>query len=329
MRPSAADNPAVATATDDSAVYIAPTGELRLDVRVDKDNETVWLTQDQMARLFGSSQRMMSYHIRGVFSDGELDRESNIQKLYIATSTKPITLHSLDVIISVGYRVKSPTGVHFRRWATGLLRQRLIQASRARELEHSRVDVLSALARSVLTTDEAQALLGIISRFSETWRILRQYDENQLPDRPTIRTKKIRPITVKEAQAAISALKAELTQKGEASDLFGRDRAEGVASILGNIQQTFGGKTLYPTVEERAAALLYFVIKNHPFTDGNKRIGSLLFIHFLQKNDRLTRSDGSQRFDNNALVAIALLIAASDPKQKDLVIRLILAMLSQ
>jgi len=328
MSASTTESSTAVALRDGSAVYLTPNGELRLDVRVDKENETVWLTQTQMAKLFGSSQRMMSYHTNSVFSDGELDRENNIQKMYIDRSKKPVILHNLDVIISVGYRVKSPQGVHFRKWATRILRERLIRANRERQLEHARLDALSALASSVLTHEEARALLGIIGRFSDTWLMLRQYDENQLPHRPTTPTKKMKRLTPKQAHAAIGTLKAELMQKGEASDLFGLERGDGVASILGNIEQTFGGKALYQSVEERAAALLYFMIKNHPFTDGNKRIGSLLFVHYLDKNGRLFRDDRSPRFDNNALVALALLIAESDPKQKELVMRLILAMLS-
>jgi prophage maintenance system killer protein len=180
----------------------------------------------------------------------------------------------------------------------------------------------------VLTQEEARALLSIIGRFSNSWRMLRQYDENQLPERPAAPTRRVKRLTAKQAHAAVAALKTELMQKGEASDLFGREHSDGLAGILGNIEQTFGGKALYPSVEERAAALLYFVIKNHPFTDGNKRIGSLLFVHFLEKNGCLSRPDGSQRFDANALVAVALLVADSDPKQKSLVMRLIMAMLS-
>jgi prophage maintenance system killer protein len=271
---------------------------------------------------------MMSHHIGNVFAEGELERENNIQKMYIDRSKKPVTLHSLDVIISVGYRVKSPTGVHFRQWATRVLRERLVGTHRQRQLEQARLEALGALATHVLTDEEARALLSVISRFSDTWQMLRQYDENQLPHRPAAPTKRIRRFAVKQAHAAIATLKAELMRKGEASELFGLERGDGVASILGNIEQTFGGKVLYPSVEERAAALLYFVIKNHPFTDGNKRIGSLLFLHFLDKNGCLAKPDGTQRFNNNALVAIALLVAESDPKQKDVVMRLIIAMLA-
>jgi prophage maintenance system killer protein len=311
---------------DDSALYIDSSGALQLDVLV--DSETVWLTQAQMAKLFGGSQRMMSHHINNVFSDGELDRRSNIQKMYIDRSKKPVTLHNLDVVISVGYRIKSPVGVHFRKWATRVLRERLIDAQRKRQAEQGRLEALSSLASHVLTNDEARALLNIISRFAGSWQMLRQYDENQLPERPATPTKRIKRLTLKQAQTAIATLKSELLKKDEASSLFGLERGDGVDSILGNIEQTFGGKSLYPSVEERAAALLYFVIKNHPFTDGNKRIGSLLFLHFLDKNGCLIKPDGSQRFESNALVALALLVAESDPKHKDMVMRLILAMLS-
>ena len=228
----------------------------------------------------------------------------------------------------MGYRVKSSRGLHFRKWATRVLRERLIRANRERQLQDARLEVLGSLASTVLTTDEARALLAIIGRFSGSWQMLRQYDENQLPHRPITPTKKIRRLTLKQAHEAIAALKAELMQKGEASDLFGLERDNGVAAILGNIEQTFDGQALYPSVEERGATLLYSVIKNHPFTDGNKRIGSLLFVHYLDRNGRLFRGDGTPRFDNNALVALALLVAESDPKQRELVIRLILAMLS-
>jgi len=264
---STATSTAIVPAAD-NAVYMAPSGELQLDVRI--DSETVWLTQAQMAILFGSSQRMMSHHINNVFSDGELERRNNIQKMYIDRSKKPIALHSLDVIISVGYRVKSPSGVHFRKWATGVLRQRLVNEHRQRQLEQERLEALGALASHVLTDEEARALLSIIGRFASSWQMLRQYDENQLPERPTAPTRRVKRLTLRQAHAGIATLKARLMQKGEASDLFGLEHSDGLASILGNIEQTFGGKPLYPSVEERATALLYFVIKNHPFTDGNK-----------------------------------------------------------
>jgi prophage maintenance system killer protein len=317
---------AVATLAD-SAVYLSPVGEIQLDVAVDAD--TVWLSQAQMAKLFGSSQRMMSYHINNVLADKELDRRGNIQKMYIAGSDRPVALHSLDVVISVGYRVKSQEGVHFRRWATAVLRERLLKVHRQRQTERERLETLSSLATHVATDQEARALLDVISRYASSWQMLRQYDENELPEQPASPTRRMKRLTLAQARAAVAALKADLAERKEATDIFGHERADGLAALLGNIEQTFGGAPLYPSVEERAAALLYFVIKDHPFVDGNKRIGSLLFVHYLEKNGRLRHPDGSQRFDANALVAIALLVAESDPRQKDVVIRLILAMLSR
>jgi prophage maintenance system killer protein len=310
----------------DTTLYLASDGELQLDVRV--DSETVWLTQAQMAELFGSSQRMMSYHINNVFAEGELPRGNNIQKMYIDGAKKPTTLHNLDVIISVGYRVKSARGVHFRRWATRILRERLLQDHRHRQAALGRLQTLGSLATHVSSELEARSLLSIIERYSNSWQLLRQFDEDQFPSPPRLTTKRMKRLTLKQSHAAISALKSELMSRGEASDLFGREPSGGLAGILGNIEQTFDGKPLYPSVEERAATLLYSTIKNHPFTDGNKRIGSLLFVHYLDKNNRLLREDGSPRFNDNALVATALLVAESDPKQREMVLKLILAMLS-
>jgi prophage maintenance system killer protein len=319
-------------AAADNAVYMASSGELQLDVRI--DSETVWLTQAQIAQLFGVTRQNVNLHIGNVYQERELDRDSTckdflqVRREGRRTVRRNIEHYSLDAIISVGYRVNSKTATAFRQWATRVIRERLLGAHRQRQLEQGRLQALGALASHVLTEEEARALLSIIGRFSSSWQMLRQYDENQLPERPAAPTKRIKRLTAKQAHAAIAALKAELMRKGEASDLFGREHSDGLAAILGNIEQTFGGKALYPSVEERAAALLYFVVKNHPFTDGNKRIGSLLFVHFLDRNGCLSRPDGSQRFDANALVAVALLVAESDPKQKDLVMRLVMAMLS-
>jgi prophage maintenance system killer protein len=210
-----------------------------------------------------------------------------------------------------------------------VLRERLINAHRQRQVEQARWQALGGIVSHVEDRDEARALLDVVGRYTNSWRILREYDENRLPDRPTApTTKKLKRLTLKQARAAIVSLKNDQVRRGDAGALFGIERDKSLEGILGNIEQTFDGHALYPSVEERAAALLYFVIKDHPFSDGNKRIGSLLFLHYLDKNACLTRPDGTRRFDDNALVAIALLVASSDPKQKDLVTRLILAMLS-
>ena len=316
----------------DNAVYMTPSGELQLDVRI--DSETVWLTQEQIAKLFDVDRSVITKHIANIYEEGELGRGATRANFALVrqegrrTVRRNIEHYSLDAIISVGYRVNSKTATAFRQWATRIIRERLIGAHRQLQLEQGRLEALGALASHVLTDEEARALLNIISRFSNSWQMLRQYDENQLPERPATPTRRMKRLTLRQAHAAVAALKARLMQKGEASDLFGLERSDGLAGILGNIEQTFGGKALYPSVEERATALLYFVVKDHPFTDGNKRIGSLLFVHFLDKNGCLSRPDGSHRFDDNALVAVALLVAESDPKQKDTVMRLIMAMLS-
>jgi prophage maintenance system killer protein len=210
-----------------------------------------------------------------------------------------------------------------------VLRERLINAHRQRQVEQARWQALGGIVSHVEDRDEARALLDVVGRYTNSWRMLQEYDENRLPDRPTApTTKKLKRLTLKQARAAIVSLKNDQVKSGGAGALFGIERDKSFEGILGNVEQTFDGQALYPSVEERAAALLYFTIKDHPFSDGNKRIGSLLFLHYLDKNACLTRPDGTRRFDDNALVAIALLVASSDPRQKDLVMRLVLAMLS-
>lgn len=302
----------------DDAIYVAASGELQLDVRIDIAGDTIWLTQAQLAHLFGVDVRTINEHIVNIYSSGELERESTIRKFRIVRQEgrrqvqRDLNHHNLDVVISVGYRVNSKMATAFRQWATKVLKERLISAHRQRQVEQARLEALGALAANVLAEDEARALLSIIGRFSDSWLLLRQYDEGQLPTPTALTTKRLRRLTEKQARAAIEALKEDLMAKGEASDLFGREHNGGLSSILGSIEQTFGGQPLYPSAEHRAAALLYFVIKDHPFidgnkrigSDGNKRIGSLLFVHYLDKNGLLARSDGSQRFDNNALVSL-------------------------
>jgi len=233
----------------------------------------------------------------------------------------------------VGYRVNSKGGTQFRIWATSVLKDHLVkgyslnQQRLAEKGTQELHQVLSLLSRTLeghnLVNDEGRAVLDIVNRYAGTWRLLLQYDENTLP-LPENRHEGTAGFDVAGARSVISSLKSDLTKKGEATDLFGYERGEGLAGIIGAIQQTFGGRDLYPSVEEKAAHLLYFVIKDHPFLDGNKRIGSFLFILFLKMNGLLDRL----RFDNKALVALALLTAAGDPGQKDLLVRLIVNLLA-
>lgn len=295
-------------------------------------DETVWLTQTQLIALFQRHQSVISRHVNNVFKEGELDRESNMQKMHIPNSDKPVAFYNLDVIISVGYRVKSPKGTQFRIWATKTLKEHLVkgytynQQRIAEKGIHEAQQVLALLANTLesheLVSDEGKSVLAIVNRYSKTWQLLLQYDENKLPS-PTTNRQESTLLEIAAARQAIDALKTELIAKNEATDLFGFERSDGLEGILGAIYQTFDGHDLYPSREEKAANLLYFIIKDHPFSDGNKRIGSFLFILFLQRNEMLAGSN----FDNKALVALTLLTAASDPSQKEILVRLIVNLL--
>ena len=313
-------------------LYQAKDGQTTLDVQL--RDETVWLTQAQMAELFERDQSVISRHVHNVFKEGELPQQSNMQKMHIALSDKPIALYSLDVIISVGYRVKSQRGTQFRIWATSVLKDYLVRgyAHNQRRLAEKGIEevrgVLTLLADTLeqhhLVKDDGLAVLDLVRRYSQTWKLLLQYDEDRLVLPETTHKSSGVPFDIAAVRRAIDCLRNELAAKDESTDLFGRERGNSLAAILGAVHQTFGGQDLYPSIEEKAAHLLYFVIKDHPFTDGNKRIGSFLFLLFLQSNGLAS----VVRFDDKALVALALLIAASDPPRKELMIRLIVNLLN-
>ena len=316
-------------------LYAAPDGQIQLDVHVEQD--TVWLSQTQMVEFFERNQSVISRHVRNVFAEGELPEEGNMQKLHIAFSDKPVILYSLDAIISVGYRVKSHRGTQFRIWATRTLKDHLLRGytlneKRLREKGLGEIEqAVGLLARTLtqhaLVTDEGRAVLEVVQQYTRAWRLLLEYDEGRLPEKPAFPIKPTAELSIEPARSAIARLRESLAGRGEASALFGAERSDQLPGILGAIEQTFGGEPLYPTVQARAAHLLYFVIKDHPFADGNKRIGTLLFLEYLRRNRTLTRPDGRSRFADNAMVALALLVAESEPAQKDLMIRLILNLL--
>ncbi|WP_027896255.1 RhuM family protein [Zestomonas thermotolerans] len=313
-------------------IVIYEGGDVRVEVRL--DGESVWLTQEQMGQLFGRERSVITKHIRNVFADGELDEESNVQNLHIAGSDKPVKFYNLDVIISVGYRVKSHQGTRFRQWATRVLREHLTRGftlnrqrfeRNAAELEAALQLVRRAAAGEALTADQGRGLVDVIARYTQTFLWLQRYDEGLLTA-PAGSPGGVLP-TVAEARAAIARLKADLMARGEATDLFGRERGDAFAALLGNLDQTVFGEPAYPTVETKAAHLLYFVIKNHPFADGNKRSGAFLFVDFLARNGRLLRN-GEPVINDVGLAALALLVAESDAKNKDVMIRLIENMLA-
>jgi len=319
-------------------LYEAPDGQIRLDVRLEQD--TVWLTQAQMAELFGRERSVITKHVGSVFRERELEAKSvcaNFAHTAEDGKTYQVDHYNLDVVISVGYRVKSKRGTQFRIWATRTLKDHLLRGytlneKRLREKGLGEIEqAVGLLARTLtqhaLVTDEGRAVLEVVQQYTRAWRLLLEYDEGRLPEKPTHPLKPTSDLSLETARGAIARLRDSLASRGEATALFGQERSDQLHGILGAVEQTFGGEPLYPTVQARAAHLLYFVIKDHPFADGNKRVGTLLFLEYLRRNRMLTRPDGSPRLADNAMVALALLVAASEPAQKDLMIRLILNLL--
>ncbi|PCJ34775.1 MAG: hypothetical protein COA75_12475 [Cellvibrionales bacterium] len=307
-----------------------------VEVRLDGDKNTVWLAQAQLVALFERDQSVISRHVRNVFNDGELAEKSNMQKVHIAHSDKPVTLYSLDVIISVGYRVKSPQGVKFRQWATQRLRDYLVQGyainqqrfdQNAAELQQAIALIRKAAQSPELTAEAGSGLVEIVSRYTQTFLWLQQYDEGLLNE-PQGQPGGNLP-SPEAAMAVLNELKATLIQRGEATDLFARLREDGLSSILGNLNQSVFGEPAYPTIESKAAHLLYFVVKNHPFSDGNKRSGAFLFVDFLHRNGRLLNARDETVINDTGLAALTLLIAESDPRQKEMLIRLVMTMLAK
>lgn len=263
-------------------LFEAKDGQVRLDVKL--DHETVWLTQAQMVELFQKDQSVISRHLRNVFAEGELPAENNMQKMHIAGSKKPTALYSLDVIISVGYRVNSKRGTQFRIWATRTLKEHLVRGytlneQRLREKGFGEIEqAVGLLARTLtqhaLVTDEGRAVLDVVQQYTRAWRLLLEYDEQRLAEAPVKPLAPAVSLSLDLARAAIHGLRDALSAKAEATGLFGQERGEGLGALLGAIEQTFGGEPLYPTVQARAAHLLYFVIKDHPFstaTSGSAR----------------------------------------------------------
>jgi prophage maintenance system killer protein len=326
---------------DQVILFQAADGQVTLDVHLEAD--TVWLSQAQLAQLFGRERSVISKHIGNVFKEGELAPETTCAKFAQVQTEgarvihRQVDFYNLDVIISVGYRVKSPRGTQFRIWATQVLRQHLIQGytlHQRRLQERGLGDLQQALALMARTlssrgllNDEGQAVLEVVQRYSRAWRWLLAYDEDRLPPITAEPDGSPEALKLEEAQRAIETLRADLARCGEATPLFGLDNRQALAGILGAIEQTFDGQPLYPTAQLRAAHLLYFVIKDHPFADGNKRIGTLLFLEFLRRNQLLLLADGQPRIADNGMAALALLIAESAPQQKELMIRLVMALL--
>ncbi|MCG9000251.1 virulence RhuM family protein [Laribacter hongkongensis] len=304
-------------------------------VQVRLEGETVWLTQEQMAEVFGRERSVITKHLRNIFREEELDEKSNVQFLHIAGSDRPVKFYNLDAILSVGYRVNSKRGTQFRQWASTVLREHLTRGfsldrqrfeQNAAELEATLALVRKTAQTPELTLDAGRGLAEIVARYAQTFLWLQRYDEGLLTD-PCTQAGGHLP-SYPEASAALATLKADLITRGEATELFAREREHAFAALLGNLEQTVFGEAAYPSVEAKAAHLLYFVIKNHPFADGNKRSGAFLFVDFLHRNGRLLRADGTPVINDVGLAALALLVAESAPAQKETLIRLTMNMLA-
>ena len=316
-------------------ILYQPDEEIKLDVRL--ENETVWLSIDEMSHLFGRDISVIGKHIRNIFKEGELIKDSVWAKFAYTASdgkTYQVDYYNLDVIISVGYRVNSILGTKFRIWATARLKEYLTQGytinqkrlqQNAHELEQALALIQKTANSSELTLESGRGLVDIVSRYTHTFLWLQQYDEGLLTE-PQIQQGGTLP-TYAEACSALAELKSQLMAKGEASELFGRERDNGLSAILGNLDQSVFGEPAYPSIEAKAAHLLYFVVKNHPFSDGNKRSGAFLFVDFLHRNGRLFDHNGHPVINDTGLAALTLLVAESDPKQKETLIKLIMHML--
>lgn len=313
-------------------IYHSQDGSVQLNVKL--ENETVWLSANQMAMLFDRDAKTIRKHINNVFADGELAKESNTQKMRVANSDKPVPFYNLDVIISVGYRVKSRQGVQFRQWATPILKQYLIKGyvvnqqiklDRYNELK----DVVRLMSRSIVlqdkvTTDEYSGLFNVISDYVYALDTLDQYDYQSLSISKTTKEEPFRA-TYDNAMEVINALK----EKFGGSKWFANEKDDSFKSSIGQIYQTFGGEELYPSVEEKAAMLLYLVVKNHSFSDGNKRIAAMLFLWFLNNNRVLYAKDGHKRIADNTLVALTLMIAESRTEEKDVMVKVVVNLINK
>lgn len=322
-------------------IYRSQDGSVQLNVKL--ENETVWLTQSQMAELFGKDRTTINRHISNIFKEGELDEflvcaknahTKNYGRRSGFTQIKEITLYNLDVIISVGYRVKSVQGTRFRQWANSVLKQYLIKGyainqqiklDRYNELK----DVVRLMSRAVglqdkVTTDEYSGLFNVISDYVYALDTLDQYDYQSLSISKTTKYESFRA-TYDNAMEAINALK----EKFGGSKWFANEKDDSFKSSIGQIYQTFGGEELYPSVEEKAAMLLYLVVKNHSFSDGNKRIAAMLFLWFLNNNRVLYAEDGHKRIADNTLVALTLMIAESRTEEKDVMVKVVVNLINR
>lgn len=325
--------------TGEIVMYQTADGKMSIDVKL--ENETVWLSQAQIVKLFGSSKANISEHITAIYKSRELEKRETVRNFRTVQEegkrlvNRNLECYNLDVIISVGYRVNSKRGIQFRIWANKILKDYLIKGyavneqrlrERSQQLEELKQTVKllgNVVGNHELTSEEATGLLKVVTDYTYALDVLDQYD-HQVLEIDNTTSAELFIITYKEAMQAIKGLR----DKFGGSRLFGNEKDDSFQGSLAAIYQTFDGKYVYPGVEEKAANLLYFVVKNHSFSDGNKRIAAFLFVWFMEKNRLLYHADGSKRIANNALVAITLLIAESKPVEKEMMIKVVVSLIN-
>jgi len=319
-------------------LYKSPDGSTRLEVSLHDD--TIWLAQSQLAELFDVNVPAVSKHVRNILGSGELDASATVSKMERVQIEggrevkRSKVLYNLDMIISIGYRVNSAKATSFRIWATNVLKNHIVkgytvneqrlreESAKLQEMRQTMELLARTLAAQELVTDTGRDVLKVITDYAYALNLLDRYDHGTLAIEETTR-QALHIINYDEAIGIVASM------KGEFDGLFGIEKDQGFKSALGAIYQTFGGEELYPSVEEKGANLLYFIVKNHAFSDGNKRIAAALFIYFLGMNAILYRSDGSKRLADNALVALTLLIAESRPEEKETIVKVIVNLINR
>lgn len=323
-------------------VFKPQDGQGEFEVVLDVGEDTVWATEQQIMELFGKARRTIGDHIKNIYEEGELEKTSTWREIRQVQDeggrkvTRKVSMYNLDVVISVGYRVKSHVGIEFRKWASQRLKDYLIQGytintkllEKEREKAKELQETLDTLNQRLIEKENVitDGLLSIISHYSKSFELLNRYDKGELTESEAS-GEVIYTINVEDVRAAIKRLKSDLISKGEAGKYFGNEKDRSFEGILGSVSQTIFGELAYPSVEEQAAQLLYSIIKGHSFSDGNKRIGSFVFVWYLERNNYHLNSNGERKITDNALVTLALAVAQSVPEQRDMMLGLIIGLI--
>lgn len=301
---------------NEKEIVLFETEDKSIALPVSVESDTVWLSANQMAILFGRDEKTIRKHINNVFSEEELTRENNTQKMRVVGVKQAVPFYTLDVIISVGYRVKSKRGVEFRRWANSVLKDYIIKGYAVNHNRMNQLNEVIQVMKRVESSLDSKQVLTVVERYSHALELLDAYDHQNMT-RPK-GSEAIYVLTYEECRKVIDSMKF-----GESSSLFGNEKDDSFKGSIGAVYQSFGGEDLYPTLEEKAANLLYFVTKNHSFSDGNKRIAATIFLYFLDKNGVLFQN-GGKLIDDHTLVALTIMIAESNPEEKEMMISVIM-----